>query len=329
MINIAIIGCGDMAVLHAEAIHKLDSVKIHACADLDFKKAIAFAQRFQINKCYKDEAPIFTDPSIDAVYITSTTSSHLALFEQAIAEGKHIFMEKPLTLSLDDARAMLRLAANSNVIALTAFKFRFYSMIRKARDLVQNPFMVSVHIIDDPWPENFWANQPGKGGGNVISQGVHGADLLRFLVGDEPETVFGVGKNYHQPTGVFDNLSATFKFANGVAGNLVVGDCGTAPVASKFMVQVCGKQGTVTVVDRLKSLYFKSMHENKIYEWHGEEDGIFKENEIFLELMKGKEVEHPNIRDGYAAQAMIDVAIQSARQNHSQTISLEVSRTQR
>ncbi|MBN2090253.1 Gfo/Idh/MocA family oxidoreductase [candidate division KSB1 bacterium] len=321
-LNIAIIGCGDMGKLHAEALQNLPHVKIFACYDLDAKKASSFAEKFRIANVATDPSHIFNDPTIHAVYIASTTNSHLSLFREAVKSGKHLFMEKPLALTLAEADEIFRLSKQSTAIMMTGFKFQFYTLLQKARELVPHPFMVSVQIMDDPWPVDFWANQKDKGGGNVISQGVHGTDLLRFLIGAEPESVFGVAKNFHQPTGVIDNLSATFRFENGVAGSLIVGDCGTAPKVSKFLVQIFGKQGTLTLTDRLTSLYFKPVQENEVLEFHGTEDGIFNENKIFVDLLTGNMHLYPTIYDGFMAQAMIDAAIQSSQQNQVIKINL-------
>ena len=134
---------------------------------------------------------------------------------------------------------------------MVAMKFRFYDLVNKARTLITDPYMISVQVMDDPWPQDFWANDPQLGGGNVISQGVHGADLLRFLAGAEPVSVFSVGGNYHQPTGVVDNLSAVIRFDNGLAGTLVIGDCGQPPQIGKFMIQIFGKHGVALLSDRL------------------------------------------------------------------------------
>ena len=57
-----------------------------------------------------------------------------------------------------------------------------------------------------------------KGGGNVLSQGVHSCDILRFMAGADPVAVYAAGGNYYTGTGVIDNLAATFRFANGVRG---------------------------------------------------------------------------------------------------------------
>jgi myo-inositol 2-dehydrogenase/D-chiro-inositol 1-dehydrogenase len=306
-----------MGVLHAEALQKIPAAKLSVCCDLNENKALSFGERFHFRTVTSNPAEIFNDPKIDAVYIASTTDSHLALFRQAVKSGKHILIEKPLALSAEDADEIYQLSQQSQSIMMTAFKFRFYSMIQQAHRLIPDPFMASVHIIDDPWPPDFWANQPNKGGGNVISQGVHGTDLLRYLIGSEPELVYGVANNYHQPTGVIDNLAATFRFKNGSAGNLMVGDCGTAPLVSKFMVQLTGKQGTITLVDRLTDLYFKPMFEKEIIRFRGEEDGIFQENKIFIDAISGNESHYPKIWDGYVAQAMIEKAIRSSKERQA------------
>jgi myo-inositol 2-dehydrogenase/D-chiro-inositol 1-dehydrogenase len=313
--SIAIIGCGGMGTIHAESLQKIPAAQLYACCDLDERKAQSFCERFRIRHATSNPEEIFNNPKIDAVYIASTTDSHPDLFRQAVKANKHILIEKPLAFSREQAHEIYQLSQQSQSIMMTAFKFRFYAMIQKAHYLMADPFMVNVHILDDPWSPDFWANQPNKGGGNVISQGVHGTDLLRYLIGTEPELVFGVANNYHQPTGVIDNLAATFRFQNGAAGNLMVGDCGTAPLVSKFMAQLCGRQGTITLVDRLTHLYFKPINEKQTIQFSGEEDGVFQENTIFIDAILGNDRDYPKMWDGFVAQAMIDTAIQSSHQN--------------
>jgi predicted dehydrogenase len=320
LVNIAIIGCGEMGLLHAEALQKIPAARLYACCDLNETKAQSFGDRFRIRHIISNPGEIFNNFEIDAVYIASTTDSHLNLFRQAQKANKHILIEKPLALSSQQAYEIFQLSQQSQSIMMTAFKFRFYAMIQKAHQLIPDPFMASVHILDNPWAPEFWANQREHGGGNVISQGVHGTDLLRYLVGSDPELVFGVANNFHQSTGVIDNLAATFRFKNGAGGNLMVGDCGVAPVVSKFMVQLSGRQGTIILTDRLTHLHFKPMDAKQINHFQGEENGIFEENKIFVDAILGSEGGYPKIWDGYVAQQMIDAAIQSSHQKKGMPI---------
>jgi len=173
--------------------------------------------------------------------------------------------------------------------------------------------MVSIQVLDDPWPENFWANDPVLGGGNVISQGVHGSDLLRYFVGCEPEHVFASGANYHQKTGVIDNFAATFLFENGIAGNLVVGDTGQPPLLGKFCVQIFGAEGSLILTERLTHLEFHPRNSATMRTFDGSEDGFMEENRVFSKAIEDKSPVQATTWDGYVAQAMIDAAIRSIK----------------
>jgi polar amino acid transport system substrate-binding protein len=174
--------------------------------------------------------------------------------------------------------------------------------------------------MDDPWPPDFWANDPQQGGGNVISQGIHGADLLRFFAGADPERVFAVGANYHQPTGVVDNLSAAFRFQNGAAGSLVIGDCGQPPLLSKFMAQLYGPEGSVLLTDRLTHVQFKPRGSTETLTYRGQENGILEENRALLKALRGEAPVAATLWDGYVAQAMIEAGIRSAQGQHAEAV---------
>ncbi len=326
MINAAIIGCGEMGKLHADCFAQLTGIRVYACCDSDEPRALAF--RVKCGAVYATTQPerIWQDANIALVYITTPTDSHKALCLAAIASGKHLMIEKPIALAASDAHEIYTAAKRAGLIAMVGLKFRFYEMAQKARALVPSPFLVSVQVMDDPWPPDFWANDPEQGGGNVISQGIHGADLLRFFAGADPVNVFAVGGNYHQPTGVVDNLSATFRFENGVAGSLIVGDCGQPPQLSKFMAQLHGPEGSVLLTKRLTHLQFKPRGSAETVEYHGEENGILEENRALLKALRGEAPVAATLWDGYVAQAMIEAGIRSSINQQAERVLSESSR---
>jgi predicted dehydrogenase len=175
--------------------------------------------------------------------------------------------------------------------------------------------------MDDPWPDNFWANDGQIGGGNVISQGVHGTDLLRFLAGAEPEFVFAAGGNYHQKAGVIDNLSATFTFENGASGNLVVGDTGQPPLLGKFCVQLFGPEGSIIIMERLTRLQFHARANSSTMLFTGVENGFMAENRALVQAVHGQIPVATSTWDGYMAQAMIDAAIRSLQSKSAESVS--------
>jgi predicted dehydrogenase len=312
LINAAIIGCGEMGRMHADCIAQLTGIRIHACCDTDESRARSFLEKYRAAVATTQPQRIWQDPAIHLVYVTTPTNSHNTLCLAAIASGKHLMIEKPIALTATEAHQIYEAAKRAKLTAMVGLKFRFYEMVQKARSLIPLPFMVSVQVMDDAWPRDFWANDPLQGGGNVISQGIHGADLLRFFAGADPERVFAVGGNYHQPTGVVDNLSATFRFQNGVAGSLVVGDCGQPPLLGKFVAQLHGPEGSVLLTDRLTYVQFKSRGSTEILTYRGEENGILEENRVLLRALRREAPVTATLWDGYVAQAMIEAGIRSA-----------------
>src|SRR5690606_26091063 len=111
----------------------------------------------------------------------------------AAQAGKHILVEKPLALSSEACVAVGRAVEESGVTLMTAFKMRFYDMIQQVKQLIPQPLMVTMQMMDNRWADDMWANDPVKGGGNVLSQGVHSCDILRYVAGGDPVTVSAVG----------------------------------------------------------------------------------------------------------------------------------------
>lgn len=326
MINAALLGCGEMGRLHADCIAQLSGIRIHTCCDIDESRAFAFREKYNAVVATTEPQSIWQDENIHLVYITTPTNSHKTLCLTAIASGKHLMIEKPIALAASEAHEIYTTAKRAGLIAMVGLKFRFYEMVQKAHELIPSPFLVSVQVMDDPWPPEFWANDPEQGGGNVISQGIHGADLLRFFAGADPECVFAVGANYHQPTGVVDNLSATFRFANGVAGSLIVGDCGQPPQLSKFMAQLHGPAGSVLLTDRMTQVQFKPRGSTEIFTYRGEENGVLEENRALLRALRGEAPVAATLWDGYVAQAMIEAGIRSAQSRQAERVLSDVHR---
>ncbi|HNR67070.1 MAG TPA: Gfo/Idh/MocA family oxidoreductase [bacterium] len=324
MIKVALIGCGEMGRTHATCLARLPGVKLLACCDIDVSKAQELCHNFSVDRYCSDSGDIFRDPEVDAVYVLSRTDAHFADCLQTLQSGKHLFIEKPLALDLDQAQQIARAARRTDRLVMVGFKFRFYRLIERARRCVGKPYLAAVQILDDPWPADFWANQQDKGGGNVISQGVHGADLLRYLLQSEPTAVYAVGGNYHQKTGVVDNLNAVFRFANGSSGSLVVGDCGRAVLQGKFSCNLAGEAGTVDLDQRFTRLGIQ-LRDGTLRIENGEEDGFFLENQAFIEAIDKKLASPCAVENGVMAQAMIKAAIDSAQHDAVVEISRDLS----
>lgn len=317
--GIALIGCGDMGRLHAEALLNLpDAAPVFFC-DVDRERAKTLQSRFKTGKSSTDPVAAATDPNVHGIILASTTDSHLDVFRRIASSGKPVLIEKPLTLTVEAALEMDRIAEQADLPVMVAFKFRFYSLLQKAREWIGTPTQVLVQILDTPWPSDFWASDPAIGGGHIRSQGVHGADLLRYLIQSEPTSVAAVGRSTRSRFHLIDQLSALFRFENGSTGTLILGNSGQPDYISKFYVQLEGERGMVLLTDRLTHLHLYPLA-GEPDEDTGSEDGIFRENLEFIQSIRHRSVRSSHLADGITAQQMIERALDACHSAHTEPI---------
>jgi len=314
-----LIGCGGIGKVFTDAISELDGMDLVAFCNRTKEKADSFCQAYHGEYSTSDAQKVFEDPSIDAVYITTWHDSHADLCIRAARAGKHILVEKPLALSVEECLAVGRAVEESGVKLMVAFKMRYYDMLLKAKELIPEPLVVTMQMMDNRWPGDFWASDPTTGGGNVLSQGCHSCDILRFVAGSDPIEVYAAGRNYYTTTGVVDNLCATFRFENGVAGSWVQGDSNCPPLASKFFMQMFAENKSVTLSDRLCTLtYNEAGQEPQVFK--GSETGFVEENRAFVDCLIHNTRPPIDHIDGLMATLMVLQAFNSLKSGHPEPI---------
>lgn len=306
----ALIGCGGLGKVHAQMVGQVGGMAMVAFCDVDGGRAESFCQEFDGEYATADPERIMTDESIQVVYICTHHDTHAEFAIRAAEAGKHILIEKPLALTVEECLAIGRAVEQHGVTLMTAFKMRYFDMIRKAKELIPQPILVTMQMMDNRWPDGMWANDPVKGGGNVLSQGVHSCDILRYVVGSDPVTVYAVGQNYYQPTGVIDNMAAVYRFANGATGNLVQGDANCPPLTSKFFMQIFAENASITLSDRLTTLTYQVKGQAPVV-YKGSETGFLEENRDFIRALQSGAPAPIDHRDGLLATLMILQGFQS------------------
>ena len=315
----ALIGCGNIGKVFADAISGLDGMDLVAFCSRTKAKAVSFCEAYGGEYSTCDAQEIFDDRSIDAVYITTWHDSHADLCIRAAEAGKHILVEKPLALNVEECQAIGRAVEASGIKLMVAFKMRYYDMILKARELIPRPVMITMQMMDNRWPDDFWASDPITGGGNVLSQGCHSCDILRFVTGADPLEVYAAGDNYYTPTGVIDNLCAVFRFENGVAGSWIQGDANCPPLTSKFYLQIFAENKSVTLSDRLCTLtYSEAGEEPEVFS--GTETGFVEENRAFIESLLNDTPPQIDHIDGLMATLMVLQAFNSLKSGQPEPI---------
>jgi 1,5-anhydro-D-fructose reductase (1,5-anhydro-D-mannitol-forming) len=191
-----------------------------------------------------DPERALNDASVDAVFICTWHDTHRPLAVAAAEAGKHILIEKPLALTVEDARAIEETVNRAGVTLVVGHKLRHAPVVRAVQELIPQPRILMGQVMDNRWPDDAWFSQPVVGGANVLSQGCHIVDLLHALAGADPVWVAaGGGAMTHPGSENVDQAVATIRYANGAVASAVLGDAGVNPVTSKFFAQVWDAKG--------------------------------------------------------------------------------------
>jgi polar amino acid transport system substrate-binding protein len=161
----------------------------------------------------------------DAVVITTRHDTHGAAVRDALRAAKHVYVEKPLGMSVDElAEIHAAYEEGGNAQLMVGFNRRFAPATAKVLEHfqgVKSPLVVNIRINAGHIPADHWIQDPEVGGGRMIGEGCHFIDLASALVGSDVTSVYAVGSGKAEKSALLnDNLCLTLKFANGSVANI-------------------------------------------------------------------------------------------------------------
>ena len=172
-VKLGLIGCGHLGKVHADCIATIAGAEFVAYADVVEKAAKGLLDQFGGEYATADSDKILGDDSVDAVYICTRHDSHAPLAIAAAKAGKHILIEKPLALTMEDCEAVAEAVEQAGVYLMPAFKMRYYPLVQMAKEFIPEPQVMVGQMMDNRWGDSNWAQDPVQGGANVHSQGCH------------------------------------------------------------------------------------------------------------------------------------------------------------
>lgn len=191
--KIGIIGAGRIGKVHAETIAlNIHNVEIKGIADALLEPAKEIGDRFGISKVSTDYRDILNDEEIEAVLICSPTDTHSQYVIEATKQGKHIFCEKPLDLSIHRIEMVLEAVEKAGVKLMVGFNRRFDPNFSSVYNMVRAGKIGETHILKitsrDPGPPPI--EYIKVSGGMFLDMTIHDFDMARYIVGDEVEEVY-------------------------------------------------------------------------------------------------------------------------------------------
>jgi UDP-N-acetyl-2-amino-2-deoxyglucuronate dehydrogenase len=252
-LRFAIVGTGMIGKYHAQAIGETPGAVLTAVVRSNPEQAEAAAREYGV-PCETSYDALLSRSDVDAVCLCTPSGNHAAQAIAAARAGKHILVEKPMALTLADADAMIAASREAGVRLSVALQRRTDPIFRAVRDAIEAgelgslvlgtttvPYVRAQSYYDSAAWRGTWTLD---GGGALMNQGIHLADLLVWFMGDAAEVNARAATLTHAIE-VEDCISAQIRFANGALGTIAA----TTAAAPGFphRVEVYGSRGGVQI----------------------------------------------------------------------------------
>jgi hypothetical protein len=256
----ALIGCGRIAVNHMKAAINNELEIVAVCDVLEEKMEELLAkyglEKDESIKRYTDYKKMVEEMQPELVSIATESGLHAEIALYCIEKGVNLIIEKPMAMSIEDANKIIDLAEKKNVKVSACHQNRFNVAIQKLRKAVESGRFgkLSHGSIHVRWNRNagYYEQAPWRGtweqdGGALMNQCIHGIDLLRWMMGDEIEEIYGATRQqFHDYLEAEDVGMAVIKFKNGAIGT-IEGTTNVFPKNLEETLYIFGENGTVKI----------------------------------------------------------------------------------
>jgi len=246
-LRLGILGCANIARQFARDVAPSPLVRIDAVASRDAAKAAQFAAAFGIARTHGSYDALLDDDAIDAIYIPLPNTMHAPWAVRAAQRGRHVLCEKPLAMSLAEARSMFDAARQHGVMLLEAYPWWFQPQTAALLDLLHGGAIGTVRAVQasfgftlrDPEGTNI-RSLPSMGGGALMDAGCYCLSLIRLAIARAPQRVQASMRL--GPTGVDIATTATLHYADGAVSQL---SCAMDAALHRHAI-VVGSDGVLT-----------------------------------------------------------------------------------
>jgi predicted dehydrogenase len=246
---VALIGCGAIGELRAQAVAQSPGWQLTAVADLDHARAAAFAAKHSTSAAAGWPALLARD-DVDVVVLSTPPSSHAEIAMAALQSGKHVLCEKPLARTPAECRQMLDAAERGKRILATGFNYRFYPSVAKAREVFISGAIGELDHIraytgySATAHHQAWLHDAAvMGGGTLRDNGIHLIDTVLHFFGDPVEVHGSVSGGVWGFAGCEDNGFALLRNAQGKIASLHAS--WTEWAGYRFQVELYGTKGCI------------------------------------------------------------------------------------
>lgn len=200
----AVLGTGVIANQMAQALQSMGRT-LYGVGNRTYEKAVAFGEKYQVEKVFDTYDDAINDPEVDVIYITTPHNTHYPLMKKALEQGKHLFVEKSITLNSRELSEMVALAKEKNVVLAEAMTIWHMPLYKKLWEIVSSGKLGKVQMITVNFGsfkeydmKNRFFNM-NLAGGALLDIGVYALSIVRSFMNSKPDQILSQMKP--SPTG--------------------------------------------------------------------------------------------------------------------------------
>ena len=316
MVKVGFLGAGFINNVHADILLRQEGVRITAVVDADGERAAALAVRTGATVCPSLQAML--ESGVDAVFIAPPNALHAEAALTALAAGVHVFCEKPMATSLDDARRVREAAAASGAIYQLGFSRRFAPTYRFLKGLIESgeltPRWAQIKMNRGELQNPSWVADASISGGFLYESTIHLLDMARWLFGEAQEVVCRAVQGCYEQ---LDEFAAIISFDSGVTATLC--SCAHATWLFPFeRLEIFGDHAAVVAEEMERVTYCPGLGRAAVTHDQAplpmpEKWGYVEEDSLFLKAVAGENPPAVSAEDGYRAVELVEACYRAAR----------------
>lgn len=213
-LNWAVLGTGVIANEMAVALQKMGKT-LYAVANRTHEKAVVFAEKYGVEKVYDDIDDMFADEKVDIIYITTPHNTHYQFMKKALENGKHILVEKSITLNSRELNEMIDLASQKHLIIAEAMTIWHMPLYKELWGIVERGELGKVQMITMNFGSFKEYNMQNRffnmnlAGGAMLDIGVYALSIVRSFMSEKPDEIVSQWKP--SPTGSDEQATILLK----------------------------------------------------------------------------------------------------------------------
>ncbi|MBU9675172.1 Gfo/Idh/MocA family oxidoreductase [Planococcus sp. CP5-4] len=251
--NFAIIGCGFIAKKHALAINNIPNANLIAVCDRVSSSMDFYAQEYGA-KTYLESKEMLKDPLIDVVCICTPSGLHVQIAEEVAAAKKHIVMEKPIAMTIEETDRIMYASKLNGVKLTVVHPNRFRTVVQETKKILDQNLLGKIShtncLVNWNRGQEYYDQSPWRGtkahdGGVLMNQAIHNLDLLLWFMGD-PVEVFSLEATRLRDIEAEDVSTGVIRFENGSLANV---QASTTVYSKNFeeSITIFGEKGTIKI----------------------------------------------------------------------------------